>query len=108
MNFLFPIRFQIAMKEYILSKFAKKTTMTKYLLTFLFFCLAMPMWSQLSKQEQLEERKAKIQLEIQERQQLLNSMKNKEKTVVSQLLIQREKIGLKEKLIKTTEKQTKR
>ena len=81
--------------------------MTKYLLTFLFFCLTLPMWSQLSKQEQLEERKAKIQLEIQERQQLLNSMKNKEKTVVSQLLIQREKIGLKEKLLKTTEKQTK-
>lgn len=81
--------------------------MTKYLLTFLFFCLTLPMWSQLSKQEQLEERKAKIQLEIQERQQLLNSMKNKEKTVVSQLLIQTEKIGLKEKLIKTTEKQTK-
>lgn len=81
--------------------------MTKHLLTFLFFCLTLPIWSQLSKQEQLEERKAKIQLEIQERQELLNSMKNKEKTVVSQLLIQIEKINLKEKLIKTTEKQTK-
>ena len=81
--------------------------MTKHILTFLFFCLALPMWSQLSKQEQLEERKAKIQLEIQERQQLLNSMKSKEKTVVSQLLIQRDKINLKEQLIKTTEKQTK-
>ncbi|MCA0348398.1 MAG: peptidoglycan DD-metalloendopeptidase family protein [Bacteroidetes bacterium] len=81
--------------------------MTKHILTFLFFCLALPMWSQLSKQEQLEERKAKIQLEIQERQQLLNSMKSKEKTVVSQLLIQKDKINLKEQLIKTTEKQTK-
>lgn len=81
--------------------------MTKHLLTFLFFCLTLPIWSQLSKQEQLEERKAKIQLEIQERQELLNSMKNKEKTVVSQLLIQIEKINLKEKLIKTTERQTK-
>jgi murein hydrolase activator len=81
--------------------------MTKHILTFLFFCLAMPMWSQLSKQEQLEERKAKIQLEIQEKQLLLNSMKNKEKTIVSQLVIQKEKIGLKEKLIKTTERQTK-
>ncbi len=81
--------------------------MAKHLLTFLFFCLTLPIWSQLSKQEELEERKAKIQLEIQERQELLNSMKNKEKTVVSQLLIQIEKINLKEKLIKTTEKQTK-
>lgn len=81
--------------------------MAKHLLTFLFLCLTLPMWSQLSKQEELEERKAKIQLEIQERQELLNSMKNKEKTVVSQLLIQIEKINLKEKLIKTTEKQTK-
>ena len=65
------------------------------------------MWSQAPTQEQLEERKAKIQLEIQEKEQLLQSMKSKEKTVVSQLLIQKEKIGLKEKLIKTTEKQTK-
>ena len=81
--------------------------MAKHLLTFLFFCLTLPIWSQLSKQEELEERKAKIQLEIQERQELLNSMKNKEKTVVSQLLIQIEKINLKEKLIKTTERQTK-
>ena len=81
--------------------------MAKHLLTFLFFCLTLPVWSQLSKQEELEERKAKIQLEIQERQELLNSMKNKEKTVVSQLLIQIEKINLKEKLIKTTERQTK-
>jgi septal ring factor EnvC (AmiA/AmiB activator) len=65
------------------------------------------MWSQPPTQEQLEERKARIQLEIQEKEQLLKSVKSKEKTVVSQLLIQKEKIGLKEKLIKTTEKQTK-
>ena len=81
--------------------------MTKSIFTFLLLCLALPMWSQPSKQEQLEERKAKIQLEIQERQELLNSMKNKEKTIVSQLMIQKDKINLKEKLIKTTEKQTK-
>jgi septal ring factor EnvC (AmiA/AmiB activator) len=65
------------------------------------------MWSQPPTQEQLEERKARIQLEIQEKEQLLKSVKNKEKSVVSQLIIQKEKIGLKEKLIKTTEKQTK-
>jgi septal ring factor EnvC (AmiA/AmiB activator) len=81
--------------------------MPKFLLTLLvFFCLTFKMWSQPT-QEQLEERKAKIQLEIQEKEQLLKSVKSQEKTVVGQLIIQKEKIGLKEKLIKTTEKQTK-
>jgi septal ring factor EnvC (AmiA/AmiB activator) len=65
------------------------------------------MYSQPPTQEELEERKAKIQLEIQEKEQLLKSVKSKEKSVVTQLQIQKEKIGLKEKLIKTTEKQTK-
>jgi septal ring factor EnvC (AmiA/AmiB activator) len=65
------------------------------------------MWSQPPTQEELEERKAKIQLEIQEKERQLQSVKSKEKSVVSQLLIQKEKIGLKEKLIQTTEKQTK-
>lgn len=65
------------------------------------------MWSQPPTQEELEERKIKIQLEIKEKERELQSVKSKEKSVVSQLLIQREKIGLKEKLIKTTEKQTK-
>jgi murein hydrolase activator len=82
--------------------------MPKFLLTVLvFFCCTIKMWSQPPTQEQLEERKARIQLEIQEKEQLLKSVKNKEKSVVSQLIIQKEKIGLKEKLIKTTEKQTK-
>ncbi|MCA6423332.1 MAG: peptidase M23, partial [Flavobacterium sp.] len=80
--------------------------MSKYVLGLLFLCFASPMWSQLT-QEQLEERKLKIQQEIQEKQELLKSVKSKEKSVVSQLLIQKEKIGLKEKLIRTTEKQTK-
>ena len=65
------------------------------------------MYSQPPTQEELEERKAKIQLEIEEKEQLLQSVKSKEKSVVTQLQIQKEKIGLKEKLIKTTEKQTK-
>ena len=81
--------------------------MPKIFLLLLFFCLATPMWSQPTTQEQLEERKAKIQLEIQEKEQLLQSVKSKEKSIVTQLQIQKEKIGLKEKLIKTTEKQTK-
>jgi septal ring factor EnvC (AmiA/AmiB activator) len=81
--------------------------MPKLILTLLFFCCTIQMYSQPPTQEELEERKAKIQLEIQEKEQLLQSVKSKEKSVVTQLKIQKEKIGLKEKLIKTTEKQTK-
>ena len=81
--------------------------MPRILLFFLFLFLATPTWSQPPTQEQLEERKAKIQQEILEKEQQLLSVKNKEKSVVNELLIQNEKIGLKEKLIKTTEKQTK-
>lgn len=81
--------------------------MPKFFFCLFFFCIAMPMWSQPPTQEELEERKAKIQLEIQEKEKQLQSVKSKEKSVVSQLLIQKEKIGLKVKLIQTTEKQTK-
>lgn len=81
--------------------------MPKFFFCLLFFCLATPMWSQPPTQEELEQRKIKIQLEIQEKEKLLQSVKTKEKSVVSQLLIQKEKIGLKETLIRTTEKQTK-
>ena len=81
--------------------------MPKLFFSLLFFCFTIQMWSQPPTQEQLEERKAKIQLEIQEKEKLLQSVKNKEKSVVTQLMLQKEKIGLKEKLIKTTEKQTK-
>jgi septal ring factor EnvC (AmiA/AmiB activator) len=81
--------------------------MLKLFLSLLFFCFTIQMWSQPPTQEELEERKAKIQLEIQEKEQLLQSVKSKEKSVVTQLMLQKEKIGLKEKLIKTTEKQTK-
>lgn len=82
--------------------------MPKFLLPFIvFFCFTIKMWSQPPTQEELEERKAKIQLEIQEKEQLLKSVKSKEKSVLTQMSIQKEKIGLKEKLIRTTEKQTK-
>jgi septal ring factor EnvC (AmiA/AmiB activator) len=77
-----------------------------FFILFLFFATS-PLWSQPVTQEQLEERKVKIQLEIKEKEELLKSVKSKEKSIVSQLMIQKEKIGLKEKLIKTTEKQTK-
>jgi len=82
--------------------------MPRLLLTvLLFFSFTLKMWSQPPTQEQLEERKAKIQMEIQEKEQLLRSVKSKEKSVLTEMALQKEKIGLKEKLIKTTEKQTK-
>lgn len=47
---------------------------------FLFcLCFSLQMWSQPVTQEQLEERKAKIQSEIKEKEQLLKSVKSKEK-----------------------------
>lgn len=81
--------------------------MPRKLLLLLFICIASLAWSQPPTQEQLEARKAKIQEEIFEKEQQLKSVKSKELSVVSQLQLQKEKIGLKEKLIHTTEKQTK-
>ncbi len=81
--------------------------MPKFILTLIFICITSQMWSQPPSQQQLEERKAKIQEEIREKEELLKSVKKKEKSIVNQLIIQKDKIGLKEKLIKTTEKQTK-
>ncbi|CAM3926701.1 murein hydrolase activator EnvC [Flavobacterium sinopsychrotolerans] len=65
------------------------------------------LWSQESQQEKLEERKAQIQKEIRENEKLLQSVKKKEKSAVNVVIIQSTKIKLKEKLINTTEKQTK-
>lgn len=62
-------------------------------------------WSQESQQEKLEQRKAQIQQEIKENEMLLRSVKKKEKTAVNVIVIQEKKIALKQKLIKTTEKQ---
>ncbi|HMK06574.1 MAG TPA: peptidoglycan DD-metalloendopeptidase family protein [Flavobacterium sp.] len=65
-------------------------------------------WSQtVSQQEKLQQRKAEILREIQEKEQMLQDVKSKEKSVTTQLKLQTEKIQLKEKLINTTEKQTK-
>lgn len=64
-------------------------------------------WSQETAQEKLERRKAKIQQEIQEKEEMLKSVRSKEKTVAKQLTLQSEKINLKEKLINTTATQTK-
>jgi len=65
------------------------------------------MWSQSSQQEKLEERKSQIQREIRDNEELLQSVKKKEKTAVNIIVIQNNKIKLKEKLINMTEKQTK-
>lgn len=58
-------------------------------------------------QEELEQKKIKLQQEIREKEQKLQEVRKKEKSVAKLLTIQKEKIGLKEKLITTTEKQTK-
>jgi septal ring factor EnvC (AmiA/AmiB activator) len=65
------------------------------------------MWSQESQQEKLEARKAQIQKEIRENEKLLQNVKKKEKSAINVIVIQSNKIKLKEKLINTTEKQTK-
>lgn len=69
-------------------------------------CLATAAFGQQTQQEKLEARKAQIQREILENRKLLESVKNKEKSATSELILQQQKIGLKQKLINTTEKQT--
>lgn len=81
--------------------------MLKQTLSFLLFMASLTILAQPGQQEKLEARKAQIQKEIQENQKLLQSVKNKEKSATTELLIQRDKIRLKEKLINMTEKQTK-
>jgi len=79
--------------------------MSKFLLSLVFICMSSLTWSQSTQQEKLEERKAQIQKEIRDNEEMLNSVKKKEKSAVSVIIIQANKIKLKEKLINTTEKQ---
>jgi murein hydrolase activator len=81
--------------------------MPKFLLSLLFICMTSLLWSQESQQEKLEQRKAQIQQEIRENEKLLQTVKKKEKSAVNVIVIQTNKIKLKEKLINTTEKQAK-
>lgn len=80
--------------------------MQKKLATLFLIFLSTMVWSQLT-QEELEQRKIKIQQEIQEKERMLQEVRGKEKSVTKLLQIQKEKIGLKQKLISTTEKQAK-
>lgn len=80
--------------------------MQKLIYTFLLLFLTSLSWSQVT-QEQLEQRKAKLQEEIREKEMMLQDVRKQEKSAVKLLQIQKEKIGLKEKLINTTAKQTK-
>lgn len=80
--------------------------MAKKLFTLIFICMTALSWSQQT-QEKLEKRKAQILKEIQEKEAMLQEVKSKEKSVTTQLQLQKEKIQLKQKLINTTEKQTK-
>ncbi len=81
--------------------------MPKFLLSLILICMTSLMWSQESQQEKLEQRKAQIQQEIRDNEKLLQSVKKKEKSAVSVVIVQANKIKLKEKLINTTEKQAK-
>lgn len=81
--------------------------MSKFLLSLIFLCLTSLSWSQDSQQEKLEARKAQIQKEIRENEEMLKSVKKKEKSAVHVIIIQANKIKLKEKLINTTERQRK-
>ena len=81
--------------------------MPKFLLSILFLCLTSLVWGQESQQEKLEQRKAQILQEIRENESQLRSVKKKEKSAVTVVMLQTNKIKLQEKLNKTTEKQEK-
>jgi len=81
--------------------------MPKFLLSLILICMTSLMWSQESQQEKLEKRKAQIQQEIIDNEKLLQSVKKKEKSAVSVVIVQANKIKLKEKLINATERQAK-
>lgn len=81
--------------------------MPKFLLSVLLICVSSLMWGQDTQQEKLEQRKAQIQQEIKANEKMLQSVKKKEKSALDEYYVQTNKIKLKEKLINTTERQTK-
>jgi murein hydrolase activator len=81
--------------------------MSKFLFSLIFICTTSLIWSQETAQEKLEKRKAQIQQQIIDNEKLLQTVKKNEKKVVNIVVIQSNKIKLKENLINTTEKQKK-
>jgi murein hydrolase activator len=81
--------------------------MSKYILYLILVCFSLSMRGQISQQEKLEQRKAEIQAQIRENQNLLKKVKNQEKSVLTVIGIKNQKIQLKENLIATNESQTK-
>jgi len=79
--------------------------MFKKTLCFIFLITTALLWSQDNQQKKLEERKVKIQKEILENETKLQTVKKKEKTATKAIVLQKNKIKLKEELIATTEKQ---
>ncbi|MBF6607735.1 MAG: peptidoglycan DD-metalloendopeptidase family protein [Flavobacterium sp.] len=80
--------------------------MQRFHLALLFLLLAPAVFGQ-TQQEKLEQRKAQILKEIRINEELLKDVRSKEKSVTSQIVMQNNKIQLKEQLINTTERQTK-
>ena len=80
--------------------------MQRFHLTLLFMMMTSLMWSQ-TQQQKLEQRKAQILKEIKINEDLLKAVSSKEQSVTNQIIIQDNKIKLKEQLIHTTERQTK-
>jgi septal ring factor EnvC (AmiA/AmiB activator) len=81
--------------------------MLKYFLSLIFLITTAVLWSQDTQQKTLEERKIKIQQEIRENETKLQTVKSKEKTATKAIVLQSNKIKLKEELIATTETQKK-
>ena len=80
--------------------------MYKNIVLLIFLLTSALSWSQ-TDQEKLEQRKAQIQEEIRAQEKLLESQNSKQKSVSTVIAQQTEKIKLREKLIFTTEKQSK-
>ena len=80
--------------------------MYKNIITLIVLLTSTFIWSQ-TDQEKLEQRKAQIQEEIRAQERLLESQNTKQKSVTIVIAQQTEKIKLREKLIFTTEKQSK-
>jgi len=80
--------------------------MLKHLFIFVFLFCSVSSWSQ-TDQEKLEQRKEQIQREIRAQEELLRSQNRKQQSILTQIAQQREKIRLRESLIRTTEKQEK-